>query len=503
MMDDSGKSDRPVVPTKPLNKGSVVSATESAETVEGRGLAKGNLLEQNTSRIQDRGFVSSALERIRLKARADKEFRFTNLMHNIYSEEALLKAFEAVKKQAAAGIDEVSWHDYEGNLSNNLRDLSKRLRCGGYRAKPVRRVFIPKADGRQRPLGIPTLEDKIVQKATAEVMNAIYETDFLGFSYGYRPGRSQHNALDAVYTGILTKKVNWVLDGDIRSFFDRLDHEWLMKFIEHRITDQRVLRLIRKWLRAGVLEGGIWKSSEEGTPQGGSISPLLANIFLHYVFDLWAHAWRKSCVGRDVIVVRYADDFVVGFDSQKDARRFRQDLEERLKKFGLELHPEKTRVIEFGPWAARNRARRCEEKPETFNFLGFTHICARKHGNGMFTVQRKTMRERMRGKLRELKTEMRRRMCVPVGDQGKWLRRVILGLDRYFGVPGNWTALQQYRHEIAWLWWRSLRRRGNRRKLSWDKMQALMGMWFPMIQIYHPYPLVRMGVITQGKSRMR
>ena len=502
-MNDSGKSDRPVVPTKPLNKTSDASAKEVAEMVEGRGLAKGNLLEQNTIRIQDRGVVSSALERIRLKAKADKECKFTNLMHNIYSEEALLSAFEALEKNAAAGIDEVTWQIYEGDLSKNLRDLSERLRTGGYRAKAVRRVFIPKADGKQRPLGIPTLEDKIVQKATAEVLNAIYETDFLGFSYGYRPGRSQHNALDAVYTGILTKKVNWVLDGDIRSFFDRLDHEWLMKFIEHRIADQRVLRLIRKWLKAGVLEGGIWKSSEEGTPQGGNISPLLANIFLHYVFDLWANAWRKSCVGRDVIVVRYADDFIVGFDSQKDARRFRQDLEERLKKFGLELHPEKTRVIEFGPLAARNRARRKEGKPETFNFLGFTHICGKKHGNGMFTIHRKTMRERMRSKFRELKIEMRRRMCVSVGDQGKWLRSVLLGLDRYFGVPGNWKALHQYRWGISGLWWRTLRRRGNRRKLTWANMQVLIGMWFPMIQIYHPYPLVRMGVITQGKSRMR
>jgi group II intron reverse transcriptase/maturase len=492
MTHDGRKSDAKVVPAKRANKG----VPTPAELVEGSAAAEGNPGKQTTPRAQHRAGVQHALDRVRLRAKADKGLRFTSLMHHIYALPTLRTAYYALKKDAASGIDRVTWRAYEAELEGNLQDLAERLRLGAYRAKPVRRVFIPKADGRQRPLGVPVLEDKVVQRATVEVLNAVYETDFIGFSYGYRPGKSQHHALDALYVGLLTKKVNWVLDGDIRSFFDRLDHEWLMRFLEHRIADRRVLRLIRKWLKAGVLAGGKWESSEEGTPQGGSASPLLANVFLHYVFDLWVNAWRKDRGNGDVIVVRYADDFVVGLESRKDAHRFREELAARFARFGLELHPEKTRLMEFGPWAARNRRRRDERKPETFNFLGFTHICGRKHGNGMFTVMRKTVRQKMTAKLEELKAELRRRMHQPVAEQGKWLKAVILGYDRYYGVPGNWSALLRFRWALTRLWWQTLRRRGNRRKLTWAHMQRLVDLWFPMIRIHHPYPLRRMGVIT-------
>ena len=498
-MHDHGKSDAKIVPTKRANKG----GPTPAESVEGNAAAKGNSGKQTTLRAQDRDGVQQALDRVRLRAKKDKGIKFTSLMHHIYALTTLRTAFYALKKDSAGGIDGVTWRDYEGSLEANLKDLSSRLASGAYRAKPVKRVFIPKSDGQQRPLGMPVFEDKIVQRATVEVLNAIYETDFVGFSYGYRPGKSQHNALDSLYTGILTKKVNWVLDGDIRSFFDRLDHEWLMRFLEHRIADRRVLRLVRKWLKAGVVENGKWERSDDGTPQGGSASPLLANVFLHYVFDLWVLAWRGDRAGGDVVVVRYADDFVVGFENKKDASRFREELTERLQSFGLELHPEKTRTIEFGQWAGRNRRRRGEGKPETFNFLGFTHICGRKYGNGMFTVNRITIRQRMTRKLHDLRSELRRRMHTPVKDQGKWLKAVIVGYDRYYGVPGNWGALLRFRRALGRLWYQSLRRRGNRNQLTWKQMYVQFIMWFPAIQIYHPYPLDRMGVTTRGRSRMR
>lgn len=492
MMNGGRKSDAKVVPTKRANKGVLTPA----ESVEGSAAAKGNPGKQTTPRAQDRQGVQHALDRVRLRAKTDKGMRFTSLMHHVYALPTLRTAYYALKKDAASGVDGVTWRAYEADLEKNLQDLAERLRRGAYRAKPVRRAFIPKTDGRQRPLGVPVLEDKVVQRATVEVLNAIYETDFAGFSYGYRPGKSQHHALDALYVGLLTKKVNWVLDGDIRSFFDNLSHEWLMRFLEHRIADKRVLRLVRKWLKAGVLVNGKWESSEEGSPQGGSASPLLSNVFLHYVFDLWINAWRKDRASGDVIVVRYADDFVVGFESKKDALRFREELAERFTRFGLELHPEKTRVIEFGAWAGRNRRRRGQRKPETFNFLGFTHVCGHKRGNKMFTVVRKTVRQKMTAKLAELKVELRRRMHQPVKEQGAWLKAVILGYDRYYGVPGNWSALLRFRWALARLWWQTLRRRGNRRKLTWPHMKRLLDAWFPMIRIHHPYPLRRMGVTT-------
>jgi group II intron reverse transcriptase/maturase len=492
MKNDRRKSDRPVVVTKPSNKATEVAA----ERVERRGLAKGKTPRQNTDRTLDRIIVQSALGRIRQAAVKDKRQRFTGLMHHIYNLSMLREAYYGLKRDAAPGVDGETWREYGEDLESNLEGLSTRLRRGAYRARPVRRVYIAKADGRMRPLGVTALEDKIVQRATVEVMNAIYETDFLGFSYGFRPGKGQHNALDALYVGILTKKVNWVLDGDISSFFDGIDHEWLGKFIEHRIADQRVVRLIRKWLNAGVLEEGRWKSSEEGTPQGGSASPLMANIFLHYVFDLWVHQWRKTKARGDVIVVRFADDFVVGFQHRSDAERLHKDLGERFAKFKLRLHPEKTRLIEFGWFAASNRRRRGQGKPETFNFLGFTHICGRKRSNGMFTVFRRTISKRDRAKLKEIKTGLRRRMHEPVPQVGKWLKTVIEGHNRYYGVPSNMQSLSSFRFQVARHWFQALRRRSQRTRLTWERMYRLIDRWLPPPRVHHPYPLRRLGVIT-------
>jgi len=524
-MNEHGKSDRPMVPKKPSNKvglpgqpsyghpytgtkvetpdtakgrpAAKTGTTEStAEGVEGRGLAKGNPSQQNALRTQSRQGAPSALERVRQAAVRDKTLRFTALLHHVYEFERLRTAYLALKRDAAAGIDGETWRHYGEDLEANLLDLSERLQRGAYRAKPVRRVFIPKADGRQRPLGVTTLEDKVVQRATVEVLNAIYETDFLGFSYGFRPRRSQHNALDALYTGILTKKVNWVLDLDVRGFFDAIDHGWLVKFVEHRIADRRVVRLIQKWLIAGVLEDGERIRLAEGTPQGGSASPLLANIYLHYVFDLWARSWRQKQASGDMIIVRFADDIVMGFQSKAEAERFLAELRERFAEFNLELHPDKTRLLEFGPFAVENRRRRGEGKPETFDFLGFTHICAKKRSNGRFTVLRQTIRKRLQAKLSEVKTELRRRMHRPVPEVGQWLRSVVAGHIRYYGVPMNSSALRLFRFQVGWIWHRVLSRRSQNGRVPWERMRRLIKRWLPPVRVCHPYPLERLGVIT-------
>jgi len=498
MMNEQGKSDRPVVPGKSLNNAGPAPRREPvAEGIEGRGLAKGNLQQQNASRTPSRIDAPSALERVRQAAKGDKKLRFTALLHHIYNLETLRTAYFSLKKEAAPGVDGETWRHYGETLEANLRDLSARLKRGAYRAKPVRRVYIPKADGRQRPLGVPALEDKIVQRAAVEVLNAIYEADFLGFSYGFRPGRSPHHALDALYTGLLTRKVNWVLDLDIRSYFDKISHEWLLKFVEHRIADRRVVRLIQKWLHAGVLEDGKRIRVEEGTPQGGSASPLLANIYLHYVFDLWVQSWRRKRAHGDVIVVRFADDIVVGFQSQSEAERFRAELTERMRKFNLELHPEKTRLLEFGPFAISNRQRQGAGKPETFNFLGFTHICVKKRSNGMFTVLRQTMRKRMQAKLNEVKAELRRRLHDPVPEVGPWLHSVVSGHFRYYGVPMNLPALRVFRFQVGWLWYRALARRSQTGRIPLDRLRRLVARWLPEAdRPYHPYPLRRLGVVT-------
>ena len=491
-MNGHWKSDRPAVPVKSPNN----AGQPAAEGMEGKGLAKGNLRQQNAPRTPSREGALSALERVRQAARRDKEMRFTALLHHVYDPETLRAAYLGLKREAAPGVDGETWRHYGERLEENLQDLADRLKRGAYRAKPVRRVFIPKADGRQRPLGVTALEDKVVQRATVEVLNAIYETDFLGFSYGFRPGRSQHNALDAVYTGLLTKKVNWVLDVDIRGFFDTIDHGWLVKFVEHRIADRRIVRLIQKWLNAGVLEDGKRMRVAEGTPQGGSASPLLANIYLHYVFDLWAQVWRRKRAPGDVIVVRFADDIVLGFQNEADAVQFWKDLTERFRKFRLELHPEKTRLLEFGPFAAENREKRGQGKPETFNFLGFTHICGRKRSNGRFTVLRQTIRKRLQTKLGAVKAELRRRMHDPIPEVGKWLRSVVGGHIRYYGVPMNNRALATFRFQVGRLWYRALSRRSQNGRVPWDRMRRLIERWLPPARVCHPYPLRRLGVIT-------
>ena len=373
---------------------------------------------------------------MRRTARERRQEKFTALLHHL-NVDLLRDSFYALQRKAAPGVDGVTWREYETGLEGRLVDLHSRVHRGAYRAQPSRRVYIEKADGRQRPLGIAALEDKIVQQAVVTILNQIYEVDFQGFSYGFRPGRGPHQALDALTAGVQTKRVNWVLDCDVRSFFDTLSHEWLVKFIKHRVADPRVLRLIQKWLKAGVSEDGQWSETTVGTPQGSVVSPLLANVYLHYVFDLWVEAWRKKVAQGDVIVVRYADDFVVGFQHRAEAERFWAELQERLAKFGLELNAGKTRLIEFGRFAAQNRKRRGEGKPETFTFLGFTHFCGKRKSNGTFIVWRKTAKKRMVAKLHQLKAALRRRMHEPTALVGEWLQKAVLGYYQYHAVPGQ------------------------------------------------------------------
>jgi RNA-directed DNA polymerase len=497
MMNGYGKSDSCVVSTKLLNKGIKTVVKMSAETMERRQLVKGNLPEQNTNRTQGRENVQSALKRIRDAAIKDKKQRFTALMHHIYSVDMLREAHFCLKREVSIGIDGVTWHAYRDNLEENLQDLSLRLRRGIYQAKPVKRTYIPKADGKQRALGVLVLEDKIVQYAANMVLSTIYEIDFLGFSYGYRPKRSQHHCLDALCVGLQTKKVSYVLDADIQKFFDCISHEWLIKFIEHRIADKRVVRLVKKWLNAGIMEEGKWQRSVEGTPAGGVISPLLANIFLHYVFDLWIQKWRTGQEHGDIIVVRWADDFIVGFQRLEVAKQFLAELSMRFKKFALTLHPDKTRLIEFGPFACRDRLRRGAGWPESFNFLGFAHMVGKKRSNGMFAVIRKSDRKKMQTKLKEVKVELKGRMHQPIPEIGKWLKSVVGGYNRYFGVPTNMHMLNVFRFQIVRYWRHALNRRAQRKsRYTWERMNRLADRWLPKPEIHHQYPLKRMGVIT-------
>jgi len=490
-MNGRGKSDSPVVPGKPPNK----AEGPAAEVVEGRGLAKGNSPERNAPRTQGRASAPSALERVGQAARRDRKQRFTALLHHVYDVDRLRAAYGALKPKAAPGVDGVTWRQYGEELEANLRDLSARLKRGAYRARPVRRAYIPKADGRQRPLGVPALEDKIVQRAVVAVLNAIYEADFLGFSYGSRPGRSPHQALDALSVGLVGRKVNWVLDADIRGFFDTLDHGWLVRFVEHRVGDRRVVRLIQKWLNAGVLEDGKRVRSEVGTVQGGSVSPLLANIYLHYVFDLWVQRWRRRQARGDVVVVRYVDDFVVGFEHRAEAERFLAELRERFAQFGLELHPDKTRLIEFGRYAAERRGKRGSGRPETFNFLGFTHSCS-KTKKGRFAVLRQTMRKRWQAKLKAVAAELRRRMHDPVPEQGAYVRAVVTGHMNYYSVPRNGPAVRAFARQVGEAWRRALRRRGQTRRITRARMRRYLDRWVPPIRIVHPYPSARLGAVT-------
>jgi group II intron reverse transcriptase/maturase len=472
-----------------------------AEVVEGRGSAEGNTAGETRPGPSAGLGVSSDLDRVRRVAQRDEKVRFTALLHHV-SVDRLRAAYWALEPKAAPGVDGVTWRDYGQDLEVNLEDLHARVQRGAYRAKPSRRVFIPKPDGRQRPLGVAALEDKIVQRAVVEVLNAVYEEDFLGFSYGFRPGRSPHDALDALATGIYRKRVNWVLDADIRDFFTSLDQEWLVKFLEHRIADRRVLRLIQRWLRAGVIEDGEWSSTEEGTAQGASVSPLLGNVYLHYVFDLWADQWRRRHARGDVILTRFADDFLAGFEHRDDAERFLTDLRGRFAQFGLELAGEKTRLIEFGRYAARNRERRGDPKPETFEFLGFTHMCATSR-SGRFKLGRVTSKKKMRAKLKAVKTEMSRRRHLPIPDQGRWLASVLRGHYRYYAVPDNSHALRGFRDRVLRHWRRALSRRSQKDRMTWKQFDRYARRWLPQPRILHPWPDARFDARTQGKSPVR
>ncbi len=471
--------------------------------MEGRGSTKENTDQQNMSRTQRRKEgMSNALGRVRQAALRSRTERFSALFHHI-TPERLETAFREIKPNAAPGIDGVTWEQYAEDLNRNVEDLHSRMQRGAYRAKPSRRTYIPKPDGRQRPLGVAALEDKMVQRAATKVLQAIYEVDFLGFSYGFRPGRQAHQALDALAIGIRFKKISWILDADVRGYFDAIDHDWMLKFLKHRISDRRMLRLIRKWLKAGVIEDGEKSTSEVGTPQGASISPLLANIYLHYVLDLWAHQWRKRHARGDIIIVRWADDFVVGFQYERDAKRFHAELQDRFEKFALELHPEKTRLIRFGRFARRD-SRRFDgrKKPETFDFLGFTHSCSLTR-NGKFQVLRITMKKRFTAKLHEIKTEMRKRMHQPVSVQAKWLRSVVMGYFQYHAIPGNWDILGAFRTQVTRLWYKSLRRRSQKSRINWNRMNRIAQNVLPPARILHPWPEKRPAAIIQGRSPVR
>jgi RNA-directed DNA polymerase len=482
------ESDSVVVAGKPTNK----AERSAAEPVEPRTGTKGNADQQSTRRAQDRESVSQALERVRQAARQRKKERFTSLLHHV--DPAMLRtAFYAIKRDAAPGVDGMTWETYEQGLDRRIETLHERVQAGTYRALPSRRSYIPKEDGSKRPLAVAALEDKIVQRAVAAVLSAIHEEDFLGFSYGFRPNRSQHDALDAVIVGISSKKVNYILDADIRSFFTEVSQQWVVRFLEHRIGDKRIIRLVQKWLRAGILEDGIVTIEEKGTGQGSVISPLLANIYLHYVFDLWAERWRRREATGDMIMVRYADDTVVGFQHESDARRFRDAMRNRLREFSLSLHPEKTRLIEFGRFAAQNCKRRGRSKPETFTFLGFVLICD-KSRRGDFRIRRKSRRDRMRTKLREIKEALRHRMHRPIPETGKWLAQIVAGYFAYHAVPTNSPALSAFRYHVVILWHRRLCRRSQRARLVWTRMAKLADEFLPSPRILHPWPSVRFAV---------
>jgi len=476
------ESDRGVVAMNQSNQDERLSA----EIEERRPLIEENTPQLSTRSTQSGASVSQGLAGVRKAAKENKEMKFTALLHHV-TVDLLRESFYSLKRKAAPGVDGVTWREYETGLEGRITDLHGRVHRGAYRAQPSRRVYIEKEDGRKRPLGVAALEDKIVQQAVVTVLNQIYEEDFLGFSYGFRPGRSQHQALDALSYALTRKKVNYVLDADIQGFFDNLDKSWLIKFVEHRVADPRILRLIRKWLNAGVMEEGKWSETETGTPQGSVISPLLANIYLHYVFDLWVEAWRKKRASGEVVVVRYADDTILGFQYRAEAERFLEHFRERLGKFGLELHPGKTRLVEFGRFAEQNRERRGEGKPEPFDFLGFTHISG-KDRKGNFTVRRTTIRKRMRKKLKEIKEQLRRRMHDPVAETGKWLRRVVQGYYNYYAVPGNIGSLSLFRHRLFRLWGQALRRRSQgpgpnmARRVAWGEQ------WLPYPHALHPFP---------------
>jgi RNA-directed DNA polymerase len=479
------ESDSGIVPMNHSNKDGQLSE----ESEEGRPLIKKNACQARMSPTQSGSCMSQGLARVRQAARKNRKAKFTALLHHL-TIDLLRESFYSLKKKAAPGVDGITWQEYEHELEDRLSDLHARVHRGAFRAKPSRRMYIKKADGRQRPLGVAAMEDKIVQQAVVAILSQIYEEDFLGFSYGFRPGRSQHDALDALSYALMRKKVNYILDADVKSFFDNLDKSWLLKFVGHRVADPRILRLIQKWLTAGVIEEGKWSEPQTGSPQGSVISPFLANVYLHYAFDLWVNVWRKKWAKGEMVVIRYADDIIMGFQYQMDADRLSSHLQARLAQFGLELHPEKTRRIEFGRFAEQSRNRRGEGKPETFDFLGFTHISA-KNRNGTYTVKRTTIRKRMRAKLQEIKQQLRSRMHDPVPQTGAWLRSVTQGYFNYYAVPGNLGSLGGFRVQVVRLWRHVLRRRGQKHRPNWARIHALASRWLPEPRVLHAYPVDR------------
>jgi len=491
------ESDEAIVPEK-LAKTRVTPV----ESMEGRAEAKGQSVARNAPSTQSETSAPTVRQRIRQRAKGKPEGRWTNLFGHLRAP-LLNEAYQGLRKGAATGVDGVTWEAYGDRLDERLRDLVDRIHHGRYHPQPVRRVEIPKENGKTRPLGIPALEDKIVQLAVKWLLEPIYEALFVGFSYGFRPKRSAHDALDALGTA-LYRTVNWVLDADIRAFFDTIDHGWMQKFVEHRIGDRRLVRLLMKWMKAGVMKDGEFHEVKEGTPQGGIISPLLANIYLHYVFDLWVQSWRKKHATGDVFVVRYADDFVVGFQRERDARAMRRALSDRMAKFGLELHPEKTRVLEFGRYARKDREQKGLGKPETFEFLGFVHIAA-KDRQGKYQLRRHTSGKKMRAKLARIKAECRNRRHERVVDQHAWLRRVVVGHDNYYAVPTNSDALKRFHYSVERIWYRSLQRRSQRGSWRVGQIRRFAERFpLPTPTIRHPWPTERFAArIAQGGSPVR
>ena len=485
------ESDGCIVPKKEANN--TTARAGVAEPPEGRRPAKRNPREQNMGRTQDRETVEQALERIREAVRRDRKKRLTTLWHHVYSEATLREAYRKLNPTSSPGVDGQRWREYGEELDGRITELSARLKRMGHRPQAVLRRYISKENGKRRPIGIPALEDKIVERALVMVLEVIYEEEFANFSYGFRPGRSPHKALDALYMGIVSRKINWVLDADLSGYFDTIDHDWLVRMLEHRIADKRVVRYIIRCLKAGVVEDGYWREQGRGSPQGGCISPLLANIFLHYVLDGWVKKWRKTRARGDLIIVRYADDFVIGFQHQHEARQFYTELQQRLAKFGLKLNEEKTRLIAFGRFAAKDRHNRGDGKPETFDFLGFTHICGHDR-RGRFQLKRKTIGKRLRAKLRVLKAEMRKRWMLTLPEMGRWLRRVLTGHFNYYGVPGNFRCLKGFRQAVILLWRRWIIRKSQRSRASYARMYRLANRWLPAACIRHPYPSERLCV---------
>lgn len=482
----SRKSDKVIVPMKQANK----IGKPTAEFVEERTLIKRNIHTVSSGWTQSQRTTTSKLMNVREIAKKDKHAQFNSLYHLI-NVELLIKSYDSLDRTSATGTDNISWYDYSKNFTENIKLLKEEVASGYYRPKPARIIYIPKADGSDRKISILCLRDKIVQQAVVLILEIIYEEDFLGFSYGFRKGRCQHDALDALSVGIYRKKINWVLDLDISKFFDQVDHDWLIKFLQHRIQDKRIIRLITKWLKVGYLdEKGRHHRSNVGTPQGSVISPLLSNIYLHYVYDLWCNKWREKVCTSDMIVIRYADDSVAAFQNKEEANKFLFYLKVRLKKFGLKLHEDKTKLIRFGRFASADCKKLKLGKPKTFDFLGFTHFCSFTQ-RGKFKIERKSIRKRLLARLKVLRKEIFNRRHRPVRETARWLCSVIRGHINYFAIHGNLNSVYLFIYEISRSWYRSLCRRSQRKRLNWEKFQKYLEPLLPRVKIMHEYPSIR------------